>query len=67
MRSVLEIVFVKEMSPLTVKATLKGKDVIRPLVRTLHFTVQEWGISNWPDEKTTPDAGVCVWQIYAYY
>ena len=32
---------VEEMNPLTGGTTLKGKDLIRPLVKTLHCAVQE--------------------------
>lgn len=38
----MEIIFVEEMNPLIVEATLKSKDA-RPLVKTLYFTVQEEG------------------------
>lgn len=37
MRKMLEIVFVEEMNPLTRGTTLKGQDLIRPLVKKSMF------------------------------
>lgn len=40
MGTMLGTVFIEEMNPLTVEATLKGESV-RPLVKTLYFTIRE--------------------------